>query len=277
MKLSMCSANYGKTDLREVIFRAAQLGFDGIELTVMFHTPPTLDGQERKRIAGWLAEAGIACSALHYIFDPRVKMSSLEANDSAFALNALKQVVDLADDLGAPTIIVGGGGTRSFKEAQTRESVADHLARLIRLSGEYALPRNITLAIEALNRYETNYIRTLEDASNFAEAVQLPNVRIMGDTYHMNIEESSIEEAIVQFGGRLAHLHLADSNRLAPGFGHIDFGKVVGALRTIGYDQYCSIEVFCIRPDLMYVDSYEEADRQMAEGLSHMRRIVNGE
>jgi len=274
MKLSLCSANYGKTDLKRIIYRAAELGFDGIELTVMFHVLPTIDYDERKKITTWLEDAGIKCSAIHFIFDESVKLSSTRKDDIKYSIKFMKNIINLAADLGAPTIVVGGGGTRSIKKDQNKDEVVKNLVSIFTVSGKYAAEKNIVLAIEPLNRYETNFIRTLKDASEFVEKINLPNVKIMGDTFHMNIDEISIEDAIINYRDKLAHLHLADSNRLAPGEGHIDFSKIVEALKKSNYKGYCSFEVFYISPDLVYIDSYEEADMHMFNGINYMRKLL---
>lgn len=89
--------------------------------------------------------------------------------------------------------------------------------------------------MEAINRYETNFLNTLEEAVNFVNMVNLPNVRTMADTYHLNIEEVNPAETIRKYGHTLANLHLADSNRQAPGDGHFDFASVAEALREVDF------------------------------------------
>jgi sugar phosphate isomerase/epimerase len=104
--------------------------------------------------------------------------------------------------------------------------------------------------IEPLTRYESDVINTATDGLALIREVGHSHLGLLLDTFHMNIEEptyaGSIEQSMAS--GRLWHIHLGDSNRLPPGYGHIDFGVIVAALRQVGYDGYLSAEHFP-RPD----------------------------
>ena len=99
------------------------------------------------------------------------------------------------------------------------------------------------LAFEPINRYEMDYIHTIDQAIDFVAQVDSPAMGILADTYHMNIEEASMEDAFKRAGKLLSHIHLVDNNRLAPGFGHMDFPSLLGALQEAGYEGYLSLEV----------------------------------
>jgi sugar phosphate isomerase/epimerase len=98
------------------------------------------------------------------------------------------------------------------------------------------------LVIEAINRFENSVSVTVADAVRWARAMDSPNVRAMGDVFHMNIEEPDMGASLVEAGEMLAYLHLADSQRLEPGKGHLDFASVFGGLARIGYDGWASME-----------------------------------
>ncbi len=274
MKLSMCSASLGNIPLKQSINRAAELGFDGIEITVMFHAHPSISCNERKTISGWLKNSGIACSALHFIYDKKVNLASTLKEDINHSIMHNRAVIDLAADLGTNVIVVGGGGTRSVKPGQNREEIEKVLMEIFLASGEYAKEKGVILGLEALNRYETNIIRTLRESKEMTDRIKSPNVKVMGDTYHMNIEEVSLDGAIREMGQDLIHLHLADSNRLAPGEGHIDYRSVFKALKEINYQGYCSLEVFGITPELLCFSSYEEADMHMVKGKKYLDDLL---
>ena len=110
-------------------------------------------------------------------------------------------------------------------------------------AGEYALKNNIRLTLEAWNRYETYLITKLDMALKMVNEVGLENVGVMGDTFHMNIEESNMGDAIRNVGKKLYYLHIADSNRAAPGRGHIDFEEIAQALKDIDYNGWISMEL----------------------------------
>jgi sugar phosphate isomerase/epimerase len=91
------------------------------------------------------------------------------------------------------------------------------------------------IALEALNRYETHLVRTLADADELRRRIDLPNVELMADVFHMNIEEDSIAASLSAYVDHIVHVHLADSHRREPGSGHLDFAAVFDALAGGGY------------------------------------------
>ena len=93
----------------------------------------------------------------------------------------------------------------------------------------------LVIALEALNRYETHLLRTLDDADELRRMIDSPNVRLMADVFHMNIEEDSIAAALRAHAEHIVHVHLADSQRREPGSGHLDFAAVFEALADDGY------------------------------------------
>jgi sugar phosphate isomerase/epimerase len=99
-----------------------------------------------------------------------------------------------------------------------------------------------TLVVEGINRYENSVSVTVADAVRWARAMESANVRAMGDVFHMNIEEPDMGAALVEAGEMLAYVHLADSQRLEPGQGHLDFAGVFAGLHRLGYDGWASME-----------------------------------
>lgn len=274
MKLSACTAAFGMADLKKIIKTSAELGYDAVELTAALHLPVESTKERRKEVLGWIKEAGIECSALHYIFDGTIRLLSTNPEMMKKSVDYMKKVIDVAYDMESPTVIVGSGGkTRSFEPDWDREAGIQCMADVIRQSGEYAKEKGVTLAIEAINRYETNFLNTLEEAVNFVNLVDHPNVRTMADTYHLNIEEVNPAETIRKYGHTLANLHLADSNRQAPGDGHFDFASVAEALRETGFHGYCSFEVFGLYPWKLWYDTFEESVEHMSNGIKYARSI----
>jgi sugar phosphate isomerase/epimerase len=132
--------------------------------------------------------------------------------------------------------------------AQPRQEAWEHLVDGLRDASVAAAARGVRLAVEAINRYETGLVHTCADGLGLLDAVGADNVGLLLDTFHMNIEERSIEGAIMRADDRLFHFHVADSNRLHPGGGHVDFGAALAALHAIGYSGYVSGE-FMPEPD----------------------------
>jgi D-psicose/D-tagatose/L-ribulose 3-epimerase len=108
----------------------------------------------------------------------------------------------------------------------------------------YALQAGVTLAIEPLNRYETDMINTVEQGLALCDAIGVDNVGLMLDTYHLNIEETSIGDAIRLAGERCLHVQASENQRGIPGAGHIPWREVKEALDDIGYAGSIVIESF---------------------------------
>ncbi len=116
------------------------------------------------------------------------------------------------------------------------ESCVPLLNRLLKTAGE----ENVSLMVEPLNRYSTPYCCTYSDVISLIE--KCDELELMLDTFHMNIEEDSFEDAILNSHLILSHMHFADNNRKMPGFGHIDFNMIVKTLKKISYDGKISFE-----------------------------------
>jgi sugar phosphate isomerase/epimerase len=133
-------------------------------------------------------------------------------------------------------------------EDVTRDMATGWLGEALVELGDYARQYGQPLIYEPLNRYETNLCNTLGAGVSLLESLGAPNVVLLGDVFHMNIEEVNIGQAIRAAGRHLGHVHLVDSNRRAAGMGHLDFDPIAASLRDIGYSRYVSAEALSL-PD----------------------------
>mgnify|MGYP001133275591 CR=1 FL=1 len=239
----------------------AEHGFDGIELMTgnLKHT----NANRIKRIADsqGLDIVTVASGFIYLRHDLSFTHHSSRVRRSA--VTKTKACIDFAQRLGARYVSVGL--IRGKESEKTPLSLAwRYLVQCIRQCGELSSSRNVVLLVEPENRYETGYVHTVEEGVKLIEEVGLDNVRLMIDTFHMNIEESSMRDAVRRAEGKLAHVHLADSNRLAPGMGHIDFAEVIGALRSIGYNGYLGLEIL-LKPTL---------EVAIEKGMQHIKSIL---
>jgi len=125
---------------------------------------------------------------------------------------------------------------------------------------DYAAQKGARIALEPINRYQSNFVNNGEQAVALIRQVGMSNVGIQMDVFHMNIEDASFREAFVSAKAYITYVHVADSNRLAPGWGHLPFDEVFAILYEIGYDGYLTAEILPKpEPDL--------AARQAAEFL----------
>ena len=150
-------------------------------------------------------------------------------------------IINLAGYLGAPAII--GSMQGRWEGVVSRDQALAWLAEELTALSERAAAHNQVLLYEPLNRYETNLLNRNADAVEFLDTRGLKNVRLLCDLYHMNIEEADLAASLRATGPRVGHVHFADSNRHALGFGHTNLAPIAAALREIGYAGYLSAEI----------------------------------
>ncbi|MCS7316204.1 MAG: sugar phosphate isomerase/epimerase family protein [Bryobacterales bacterium] len=170
--------------------------------------------------------------------DPAVRAATLER---------LRGHLRLAAEIRSAITIGSVSGRLGPDESARPERRARALEALAQLCRE-AERLGVTVLLEPLNRYECDYLNTLADALAVVAEIQSPNLLLLADTFHMNIEETDMTAALVAAMPRLGHVHLADSNRQAPGRGHLDFAPLLDELVRSGYRGFLSFEVFPV-PD----------------------------
>lgn len=156
-----------------------------------------------------------------------------------------------------------------------RERAVEGLREVAAHAGE----REISLALEPLNRFENDMLNTVDQGLDLCGAVGLENVGLLLDTFHMNIEEKHVGDALRHAGDRVLHFHASENDRGAPGSGHVNWPEVRDALRAIEYDDVVSVESFVPTvPGLqtavsMWRPFFEDPDQFARESLAHLRSL----
>jgi sugar phosphate isomerase/epimerase len=114
--------------------------------------------------------------------------------------------------------------------------------QVLRTLGGEAEGSSAWMLIEPINRYETKYLTRLQDCKTVIEKTHLSNLGLLADFFHLSIEESDLPASIRNAGSMIKHVHLGDSNRLLPGFGHIDWKACLDALKSIGFSGFLNLE-----------------------------------
>ncbi len=154
----------------------------------------------------------------------------------------------------------------------------------MRVMAELAKPYDITLGMEVLNRFENHLLNTAKEGVRFVKEVDKENVKIMLDTFHMNIEEDSMADAIRTVGDQLCHFHTGECNRKVPGQGRMPWREIGAALREVGFDGYAVMEPFVRRGGQIEKDIHiwrelragitdEMLDREAAEALQFEKEM----
>lgn len=224
-----------RAPLAESFAMTAEIGFDAVEL--FLPGPDFVSVDEIKSLAAThglaIAAVGTGAGML------RQGLSITDADDEKreAAMDFVLSMIDFGGRLGAPAILGSMQGRRSHDAAVLQ------LASGLRRCGERAADHGVPFIYEPLNRYETNLFNRLAEAAHFLSSHALENVVLLADLFHMNIEEADVPAAIRAAGGHIGHVHYADSNRQAMGYGHTAAGAALSALQDIGYTGYLSAEI----------------------------------
>jgi sugar phosphate isomerase/epimerase len=212
---------------------ACEMGFEWLELSV--RDPASLDPTA---IAAQLDDAGLSCSAIatgQACLADGLCLATTDERIRATAIDRFTAQVALARELGAAVILGGVRGTLAVTQDGSmarRRAAVDAIRACVDAAGE----RGVTVLLEPINRYETDFVNCCEEGLELLDEVGHAGTALLLDTFHMNIEERDLGDAIAIAGDRLGYLHMVDSNRHAPGLGHLDFDHVLAALATINYD-----------------------------------------
>lgn len=215
-----------------------QAGIDGIELSAGSLELPA-DELQRIMADSPVAAANVAGSVDLLHPEPRMREQAIELTRQRLHLAGLLGA-------GAGVLIVPQFGRQSrLPDLSPLKTATGLEAELLVLQLHELAPAarevGVPIFLEPLNRYEAHLVNRLEDGVAFAEQVG-SEIRIMADFFHMNIEEADIADSIRRAGRHIVYVHVADSNRLQPGHGHLDFRPGFAALKEIGYDGYLGIE-----------------------------------
>lgn len=216
-------------ELREVIIRAAAIGYEILEL--VFPDPDAIDVNA---VRVFLQDAGIGVTGATALA-PSSDISSEDSTISARGEEILRKAVRAVAELGG-TQLCGMlcSALHKYSSPATETGRANSVAALRRVA-DYADGFGISLCSEIVNRYETNLVNTTEQGLALLKDIARPNVKLHLDTYHMNIEESSMEGAVLMAGDRLGYVHVGESNRGYLGSGNVDFASFLRTLLLGGY------------------------------------------
>lgn len=222
-------------DHKKYIRKAAKIGFDILE----FQAQPLLEMSD-DHIRELKREADAVGIELTYSLglDRRYDVSSLDEEVRRGGVTYLQNIIRKMH-VGGGTLLSGvsyaGWGTPD-RMGDSKKPFWDQSVKSMKEIIKVAEDCGVTYCVEAVNRFETCLINTAKEALAYVAEIDSPNIGVLLDTYHMNIEEDSIGDAIRQVGrGRLKSFHTGDNNRRAPGRGHINWDEVFGALSDIGY------------------------------------------
>ena len=224
-----------KEGLEANLIKALEAGYDGVELAIT--NPSRVNTAEVKRLLKQynLDIPAITTGQAYGI--EGISLTSFNKQVRKRAIQRIKEHIQLAKEIGELSAVIIIGLIRGERgDNDTRKFLIEALETCASFDDK------VKLVLEPLNRYETKLINTVDEALEILEQVGMDNIGILFDTFHANIEEVSIERSIQRAGNCLFHIHIADSNRWAPGYGHLDFKEVSKAISKIRYQGFGSLE-----------------------------------
>lgn len=233
-----------KGDLAAAFRQARELDCDGVE--VHLRNATDVDPRTVRRL---MAEYRLAVPTLGT--GMAAALDGLTFSDPyervrACAVERVCEHVRLAAEIGSAVTIglVSGklGACRGEQRRASRCRALECLARVCRTAERLG----VAIWLEPLNRYECDYINTIADGAAITVEIGGANLRLLADTFHMNIEEADPVKSLADAKGLVQHVHLADTNRQAPGHGHFDCERILRTLQTNGYTGYLSLEILPI-------------------------------
>lgn len=218
--------------------RAADLGFDAVEL--FFHEAAAVNVAELQAMLAShklsVAAFGSGAGRARY----KLSLADPDARVRRRAINYVTQFIDVAAQFNAPVIL--GSMQGRWGEGVRREQALAWLGEALNELADRAAKHRVPVLYEFLNRYETNLLNNVEQAMGFLRTLRTQNVKLLCDLFHMNIEEPNIAASLKLAGNKVGHVHFADSNRHAVGWGHLDVAPIADALDAINYNGFVSAE-----------------------------------
>lgn len=247
MKTAVTIAGAGARESAFVVWRgfedsirkASEYGYDGVELALK-----SGDEIEEGTLKRWLKtyHMEVSCITTGQVFaDLGLYFTHPNEAMRKKTIQVFKGMIRLAGEFGG---LVNAGRTRGFVgPGQAREEAEGLFVDTMEVLCDYASARGVEVLIEPVNRYEINFINSLDQGAALLEKVHRDNCGLHADVFHMNIEDDRMDGSIIRNGKWIRYVHFADSNRLAPGLGHMDFDMIMKALKEIRYNGWISMEI----------------------------------
>lgn len=231
------------TDISEQLYPILEeikaTGFDGVEVPI-----GDPDMKAYQDLSKRIRDLGLGCTAVTSIFEDG-NPASADPAIRAKAVEQMKWRLDVGAELGVDVI---GGPYHSafayFSGEPPSEAERKWSTEVMREAAEYAGTLGIILTPEALNRFECYLYNTLDDIAVMLREVDHPNLRMIYDTHHANIEEKNVTEVIHRHKDLISHVHISENDRGTPGSGQVRWDETFKALTDIGYDNWLTIEAF---------------------------------
>lgn len=248
-------------------------GYDSVEIPIFEGTP-----DHYAWLGGELDKLGLERTTVSVLGQGQNTLTS-DKSEQKVALERTKWVIDCNAALGSPILAgpmhseLGRFSGNALTKAERQRAISFH-----RKAGDHAARKNIRMALEALNRFESYIFNTMEQLADYLDEVDHPAIKGMYDTFHSNIEEKDPVAAIKHIKRHMIHVHISENDRGTPGRGHVPWAATYKALRAAKYDGHMTIEAFGrAMPALaaatrVWRDFFPNREQVYREGLKNMKQ-----
>ncbi|MCL4264380.1 MAG: sugar phosphate isomerase/epimerase [Anaerolineae bacterium] len=260
MHLSM--HNWMRAEPIEVtIRRLAKYGYESIEIG------GEPDKYDTKELRATLKENGIRCWGSISLMFTGLDLIQADENGRVNTITYLKNCITMVKELEGEVMSIVPSEVGKVRAQADEETEWNWAVEGLKEINAHAQKEGIRVALEPLNRFETNFISRHDQALALAEAVG-PDVGVCLDAFHMNIEEVNFRQALLNTGKKLFDFHVADNNRMACGMGALNWREIVSTLKEIGYDGALTVEFVAPidrTPANPYLNATASAERELTE------------
>jgi len=252
MKFSICNDTYADRDCVAAAEHAASCGYNGLELapSTIWKHPQNIQISEAKLLADKINHLNLDIVGFHWLLTGTEGMH-LTNPDAAFQTRLIQHVAHLAklcSAMGGKVMVWGSPKMRNLEPDWDAAAAEQRVVTTLRKLCQIIEPLNVTLALEPLATWETNYWTTADDTWRTIEQVDHPNCRLHLDCKAMDNEDDDPAAIIKRHEGHFVHFHANDPNLLGPGMGSMDLIPVAQALKEVQYREWVSVETFKLGP-----------------------------
>ena len=268
MKIAVAAATENALPSAFVVFRgledsfrkAAEMGYDGIELALMEKSQ--VDINVIKELVNKYNMEIPVVSTGQVFAGSKLWFTSPNPKVRAKVVEVFKGLIEVAAQFGS---MVNMGRVRGFiGDKETIEIAEQRFGDVTREIADFSSKMGVKLILEPVNRYEINFINNLDQGVELIKKLGIKGLGLMPDVFHMNIEDASIEGNLKKYIDYIDYVHFADSNRLAPGWGHLDFKSIVNTLNEVNYKGWVSVEILP-EPD---------PDSAARQAITYLRKFI---
>lgn len=271
MRHAICNETFADWPLERACAAAAEAGYGGIEIApfTLGEHAVALGRRERAEIARVIRESGLECVGLHWLLARTEGLHAThpDADVRRATVAYLGELARLCRDLGGRVLVFGSPKQRSLLPGTTLPQALDRLRGVFADLVPVLEETGTVAALEPLAPSETDVLCTAEEGRRIVDAIGSSHVRLHLDVKAMSGESLPIPQIVAASAGYVEHFHANDANLRGPGFGAVDFGPILHALRGIGYDGWVSVEVFDYAPG---------PERTARESIAYLRGVGAG-